>query len=283
MNARTPHSRFSLPAPSNVAPAFAALVLLIFAGIAAAATATTARTPAAQTPSPSPSPASSTARTPSQVVREFYRAMREKRFREAFALSIYSPAVEGLSQAEFEELRPDFEEMAVEFPEKVEINGEQISGETATVFVKVVEGGADKLKPTELIRAGNSWIIGGRSDQAVVKERGKQFFFEARIEAHHSLVEDIMKRIAAAQLIHSVQNNGQYADLSTLVRGGHVPQEVLAPETTGYKFNVNVAKNGKAFSASAEPLRYGRTGRLSFFMDGKGLKSRDTGGKPLKP
>lgn len=209
--------------------------------------------------------------------------MRERRFREAFAMSIYNPAVEGLSATEFEELRPDFEEMAVEFPEKVEISGEQISGETATVFVKVVEAGAEKLKPTELMRAGNTWIIGGRSDQAVVKERGKQFFFEARIEAHHSLVEDILKRIAGAQLIHSVQNNGQYADLSTLVRGGHVPQDVLAPETTGYKLNVNVAKNGKAYTVSAEPLRYGRTGRLSFFMDGKGLRSRDTGGKPLKP
>lgn len=226
--------------------------------------------------------AATATRTPSDVVREFYKAMRERRFREAFAMSIYKPAVESLSASEFEELRPDFEEMAAEVPERVEIGGEQISGESATVFVKVVESGADKLKPTELIRSGNEWILGGRSDEAIVKQRGKQFFFEARIEAHHSLVEEIMKRMAAAQLLHSAQHNGQYGDLDALIRGGQVPQDVLAPATTGYNFRVVVQKNGKDYTAGAEPVRYGHTGRLSFYLDPRGLKSKDTGGKPLK-
>jgi hypothetical protein len=222
------------------------------------------------------------ARTPSDVVRDFYKAMRERRFREAFALSIYKPAVESLSATEFEELRPDFEEMASEFPERVDIGGEQISGEAATVFVKVVEDGADKLKPTELIRVGDEWIVGGRGDQALVKERGKQFFFEARIEAHHSLVEDLLKRIAAAQLLHSAQNNGQFADLPTLIRGGHVPQDALTPALTGYQIHLAQQKNGKDYTAGAEPVRYAHTGRLSYYLDSHGLKSKDTGGKPLK-
>jgi hypothetical protein len=38
--------------------------------------------------------------------------MRERKFSEAFALTIYKPAIEGLSAAELEELRPDFERMA---------------------------------------------------------------------------------------------------------------------------------------------------------------------------
>src|SRR3990172_196089 len=76
-------------------------------------------------------------RSPSDTVREFYKAMRARKFREAFAMSIYRPAVEGLRPAEFDDLRSDFERMAAAIPEQVQINGEQISGESATVFVKV--------------------------------------------------------------------------------------------------------------------------------------------------
>ncbi len=45
--------------------------------------------------------------------------MREKKFREAFGMSIYRPAIEGLSQQEFEDLRPDFEKMAFAVSEKI--------------------------------------------------------------------------------------------------------------------------------------------------------------------
>ncbi len=79
-------------------------------------------------------------RTPTDTMREFYQMMREKKFREAFGISIYRPAIEGLSAQEYEELRPDFEKMAIavseRFPPKVEITGEQISGDAATVFVR---------------------------------------------------------------------------------------------------------------------------------------------------
>ena len=46
------------------------------------------------------------------MTREFYKMMREKKFREAFGVSIYRSAIEGLSPQEFEDLRPDFEKMA---------------------------------------------------------------------------------------------------------------------------------------------------------------------------
>ena len=66
-------------------------------------------------------------------MRDFYRMMREKKFREAFGMSIYRPAIEGLSAQEFEDLRPDFDKMAIavseKIPEKVDITGEQISGD----------------------------------------------------------------------------------------------------------------------------------------------------------
>src|SRR5215203_2871218 len=75
--------------------------------------------------------------SPSDTVRDFYRLMRERKFREAFALSIYQPAIDGLKPGEFDDLKPDFERMAAAIPEKVDISGEQISGDAATVFVRV--------------------------------------------------------------------------------------------------------------------------------------------------
>src|SRR6476620_4176585 len=76
-------------------------------------------------------------RSPSDTVREFYKAMREKRYREAFDLSIYKAAIDPLKPQEFEDLRPDFDKMAAVIPVEVNITGEQISGDAATVFVKV--------------------------------------------------------------------------------------------------------------------------------------------------
>ena len=46
---------------------------------------------------------------------------------------------------------------------------------------------------------------------------------------------------------------------------------------------VSVAADAKSFSARAEPERYGRTGRLSFYLDRAGLQKKDVGGKPLSP
>ena len=72
-------------------------------------------------------------RTPTETTRAFYSLMREKKYREAFTISIYRPAIDGLSTQEFEDLRPDFDKMAVAVAEKlpptIDISGEQISGD----------------------------------------------------------------------------------------------------------------------------------------------------------
>src|SRR6185295_4077471 len=128
----------------------------------------------------------SVVRSPSDTVREFYKAMREKRFREAFALSIYKPAIEPLKPQEFEELRQDFEKMAAIIPAEVNLGGEQISGDLATVFVKIKEEGdkPETAEPVMLILVNGNWIIGDRENEAIVKKAGKQFFFNARIDTH---------------------------------------------------------------------------------------------------
>src|SRR6266404_7468307 len=114
-----------------------------------------------------------TQRTPSDTVRAFYKAMHDHRFKEAWALTIYRPAVEGLNAEEMEDLRPDFEEKAAAIPDQVEIAGETISGDIATVFVKVPVSEStpqNVSQPVNLIKSGGGWIIGTEADQVEVKK-----------------------------------------------------------------------------------------------------------------
>jgi hypothetical protein len=221
-------------------------------------------------------------RTPTDTVREFYKAMREKRVKEAFALSIYKPAIDGLSPEEFNDLKPDFEAMAAAIPEKVDLTGEQISGQEATVFVKVkdTESGG-QAEPVSLIQNEGNWIIGDRQNQEVVKQAGKNFFFNARIDTHHSEVQNMMQRISLAQAVYGQQHKGQFADMAGLIAVGLLPKDLEGTQSTGYRFRIIVAGDKKSWTAAAEPAQYGRTGKLSFFMDSSGVKSGDTGGKPL--
>ena len=220
--------------------------------------------------------------SPSDTVRSFYKLMREKKFREAFALSIYGPAIDPLSQTEFEDLRVDFDRMAGAIPEQVNITGEQISGDSATVFVKVKDdANKDQAEPITLIMGDKGWIVGDRDNQQIVKKAGKNFFFNARIETHHDEVQAMLTRISLAQLLYSQQHAGKFADMPTLMLGGLIPKDIEGTETTGYRFRITVSADGKTWSAAAEPVQYGRTGKLSFYMDAAGVRSGDAGGKPL--
>jgi Domain of unknown function (DUF4878) len=220
--------------------------------------------------------------SPSDTVREFYRLMREKKFREAFALSIYQPAIDGLKPADFADLQVDFERLAAVIPEKVNITGEQISGESATVFVKVKDDdNKDQAEKVDLIRLDGKWIVGGRDDSEIVKKAGTAFFFNARIDAHHNDVKDMLQRIAVTQLVYSQQHAGKFGDLAALILAGLVPKDLEGTETTGYRFIVSVSPDGKSWNGRAEPALYGRSGRLSFFVDQSGIRSGDVAGKPL--
>ena len=227
-----------------------------------------------------------TPRTPTDTMREFYRLMREKKFREAFGMSIYRPAIEGLSAQEYEDLRPDFEKMAAAVSEKipatVDITGEQISGDVATVFVKVVDAdGKENIQPAALIKLNNSWVVGTQEDLKMVQKAGKTFFFETRINVHHDDVQDMLTRISIAQVAYSQNHNGQFGNTAELITAGYIPKDIEGPETTGYRFQVVRSADGKSWYATAEPAQYGRTGRLSFYLDASGVRSGDVGGKPL--
>ena len=220
--------------------------------------------------------------SPSDTVREFYKTMRERKFREAFAMSIYQPAIEGLKPEEFEDLRPDFERLATAIPAKVDISGEQISGESATVFVRVKdEENKEQAEPVALIRVNGKWIVGDKENQEIVKKAGNEFFFNARIDTHHSEVQSLLQRISLAQLVYSQQHAGKFGDMPALITAGLIPKDLEGTETTGYRFRITLSPDGKRWVATAEPAHYGRTGRLSFVMDQSGVRNGDVAGKPL--
>lgn len=227
--------------------------------------------------------AQTTPRTPTEVTREFYKMMKEKKFREAFGVSIYRFAIEDLSPQEFEDLRPDFEKMAFAVKEAViDVTGEQISGETAAVFVKVPDpDGKEKIEPVPLIKLNNVWIIGDKDNLELVKKQGKKFFFETRITAHHNDVQDMMTRISLAQVVYSQSHNGQFGNTAELIASGLVPKDIEGIESTGYRFQILRSGDGKSWYATAEPAQYDRTGRLSYYLDASGVKSGDNSGKPL--
>lgn len=225
-------------------------------------------------------------RSPTETMRDFYRMMREKKYREAFNMSIYRPAIEGLSTQEYDDLKTDFDKMAIavseKIPDKVDITGEQISGDVATVFVKVVDSeGKERIEPASLIKIDNAWVVGDRENLELVRKAGKKFFFEARISAHHSDVQDMLTRISLAQVVYSQGHNGQFGNTAELIAAGLIPKDLEGIESTGYRFQVVRPTDGKSWYATAEPAEYGRSGRLSFFLDASGVRSGDTGGKPL--
>ncbi len=226
-------------------------------------------------------------RTPSETVRQFYQALRERRFRAAFALSIWRPAIEGLSAEEFAKLRPEFEKIAAAVPEQIEVSGEQISGDVATVFARV--GVTNSDAPPEaitLLRVGGAWIFGDRENQEAVQRDGKDFFPKARVARHHDEVSAVLLTMANAEALYAAQHSGLYADLPALLQSKPSLRDDLEPTATntlGYTFRITLAKGGKSYAVNAEPTRYGETGRLSFHMDQSGVQSKDNGGKPFNP
>lgn len=239
----------------------------------------------AQTPQPAATPQVAGARTPSQTVRDFYSLLRARRFREAFAISVWRPAVEGLSEADFEELRPEFEKFASGMPEAVETTGEQISGDEATVFARLAGDPSGKLDAHPVLRVGGVWVYGNREAQQAASRDGRDFFLKARIEAHHSEVVAVMQRIAEAEALYASTHGGTYTDLATLTRESQLSfrEEMRLAETLGYNFRVTLGDGNRSYRVNAEPARYGRTGKLSFAWQDGVLQRKDTGGKPYNP
>jgi len=229
--------------------------------------------------------------SPADSVRVFYQHLREKKFREAMFLTNLRPAIEGLTDQELKELQIDFEPLAAQVPREVEINGEIISKEKATVTAKLPDNDTDEIKLQEIkLRKENRvWLIltVDEKAEAEVKKEGANYFFALRIKTHHEEAKAMLERVNKAQMIYATQNGGLYADAPTLIGKGFLPKDFSTSETTGYNYQIHINDDRRKFKATATPAVYGKTGKLSYWFETNGnktslLKNKDTKGQALK-
>lgn len=217
-------------------------------------------------------------KSPSETAVKFYRALKDKKYVEGFHVSVYRGAIEGLSAAELKELEPDFARTFSEIPDKIDVRGEQINGETATVFLKFE--GAEEFQQLTLIRVGNEWLVGDQEALAMVKQQGKEFFFNSRISVNEQETMLMLSRILSSEIIYAKKFNDTYASMSELVKLQALTEEMADGESSGYIFSLSLSPDKKNFSVIATPQVYGKTGRLSFYVDINGLRAEDLKGKP---
>jgi hypothetical protein len=226
--------------------------------------------------------------SPAEAVRIFYKNLREKKFVEAIQMTNMSKAVEGLSQEELADLSPYFAQLAAQTPEDVAIKGEQVSNGLASVFVNIPDEETKSPFSTITLRKdANGWVIllADEQAEAEVKRKGKSYLFNMMVEIHQGEAEDMLTRITKAQLIFYGQNAG-FGTIEELVQKGFLPSDVQTSDSTGYKYKIVVSADKLKYYATAEPEKYGKTGKLSYFLefDGKNskLKKEDNKGFPLK-
>jgi hypothetical protein len=216
--------------------------------------------------------------SPSFVVQQFYKLLRAKRYAEGFRHSIYSLALEGLSADELRELEPDFERIATALPEQVEIRGEEISGDKATVFVKLPN--ETQAQEVGLIKVASQWIIGDRETQKLLKNQGRNYFFNERIRVSEAEANEWLQEILGAQLVF-FKAKQRYTALDELIKLGGVSPLLANGAVNGYRFAIVPSKDGQSFVVTAIPVTYGRTGRLSFYADQTNLiRAEDKNGQP---
>lgn len=228
--------------------------------------------------------------SPADTVRVFYRRLREHKFRDAIALTNLRPAIEGLTDDELSELGVDFGFLAGSVPEHMPINGEIVSGDRATVTVKMPdeEDGQVEVQEIRLRRENDHWIVlvADEEGERRARREGNNYFFALRMDVHHEEARTMLARISKAQMVYQMQNGGRFGDLPTLVAKGFVPKDALGSLTTGYKYDVALKEDRTLYTALATPAKYGKTGKLSFAYrvtrDGQPeLIARDLRGKRL--
>lgn len=229
--------------------------------------------------------------SPADTVRAFYGHLREKRFRDAIFLTNLRPAVEGLTDSELKEFQLDFEAIAKYVPAQIEINGEIVSGNNATVTAKLPNEDLDKeeIQEIRLRRNGDVWVIltVDKSAEKKIKQEGKNYFPALRIETHQDEAREMLDRVAKAQMAFATQNQGLYGDMNALINADFLPADIRSSDSTGYHYAISVSADRKKYSAAAVPAVYGKTGRLSFAVQldensQAHLTSRDDRTKKIK-
>ena len=229
--------------------------------------------------------------SPADTVRVFYRKLREKKIREAIFLTNLRPAIEGLTDTELKEFSVDFEAVAAHVPPEIEINGEIISGDSATVTAKLPGENLDKpeLQEIRLRRENDVWVILTVDEAAEkqIKQEGKNYFYTLRIETHQDEAKAMLDRISKAQMAYASQHGNTFGEIRALIESGFLPPDVTSSESTGYVYAVTLTDKKTKYFATATPAVYGKSGKLSYLVvlnekSSPVLTSEDNSGKPMK-
>ena len=229
--------------------------------------------------------------SPADTVRAFYQKLREGKFKEAMFLTNLRPAIEGLNDAELADLQVDFNSLAGQVPANLEINGEIIVGEKATVTVNLPDEatGAKKLQKINLRLDGDNWLLlmVNEQDEKAVQKEGKNYFFALRLNVRHEEAKEMLNRIAKAQMVYAAQNADIFADMQTLIENNLLPADIGNADKIGYKYEIVLLDDRGKYRVSAVPVTYGKSGKLSFGFESNGrkfpvVKSADNMGKPIK-
>jgi hypothetical protein len=91
---------------------------------------------------------------------------------------------------------------------------------------------------------------------------------DSPLATNESIARSLLRTVASAEAtFHSTKGDGRYGTLEELLTEGLVNRDTL--EKYGYRIEVAVLSN--RFEAIAVPVEYGRTGRISFFVDESGV------------
>ncbi len=99
---------------------------------------------------------------------------------------------------------------------------------------------------------------------------------EASAQTNEAIAKSMLQTVASAEAtFHSTEGNGRYGTLDELASTGLVSKDYF--QRFGYTIEVTVSGGG--FGATATPIEYGKSGKLSYFIDESGvLRAGDHGG-----
>lgn len=240
--------------------------------------------------------------TPGETIQEFYRLLREKKYVDAFRLHVCAPAVEGLSSEDAAELEDEFAKLAGGIPSKIEVGGESVLGNDATVFVKVpagekVDGQQPYLSvPVNLVLSEGIWLIGDRETQALAHFHKGRFFSLSRSGTFTAMLDNEEKAAKAITSLIDIEqffaqrHEGKYGTFQELMNSGIVKRSDLSlmleqlqdGEYYGYRFEVEFSANRKSYTLFATPIQQNIDGRYSYIADIEGVKFRNYGGQKLE-
>jgi hypothetical protein len=101
---------------------------------------------------------------------------------------------------------------------------------------------------------------------------------ETPLARNESSARNALRTIASAEATYqATEGAGRYGSMDELIKTGLVSKELI--QNYGYKIELTVS--GARFEVVAVPSEYGKTGKLSFFMDESSvLRAGDHGGGP---